>query len=599
MRIPLEFYELLRNRINLSDIVRQKVALTKKSGNYLGLCPFHIEKSASFTVNDLRKSYHCFGCGVHGDVIKFTSHFSGLSYKEAAIKLASDYGIDLPKLTIAEQKLYEESDELFDILQMAERFFQSQLSQEVYDYLDQRGVNREIIKEFSIGFAPSGKKLQKFFEEKTISLTKLQKAGLVGKRDDGTIYELFYNRIIFPIKNIYNKIVGFGGRVIDEGLPKYLNSPETIIFQKNEVLYGENVAISAAYKKNYSILVEGYLDVIALHKVGFKEAVASLGTAVTENHLQKLWRAGDEIVLCLDGDEAGIKARNRVINLVLPLITGNKKISFINLPSASDPNDIVNKDGAEVFKQFFEERINLSEMIWRSNYEGKIFATPEDKAVLEKNLENYCKQIKDKSLSSNYYRYFKDQIWSNLIKQRSDKYSRKYIRNSNISIFEPNYSEIEILERACCIILVKLPETFRKQEFKKQEIREFLLTLNFQNKILEDFRDWYFEEVIDQNIFDREIIVGLIEKTRFLDIFLVLSDPKDLFLELKFNKNDLNSELIWQWLHKKHHLILLKQEYTSIVQSGSDEELKKATLYREEIIKLSKELYNLNESFTN
>lgn len=590
MRIPLEFYELLRTRINLSDIVRQKVVLTKKSGNYLGLCPFHVEKSPSFTVNDAKKFYYCFGCAVHGDVIKFVSNFSGLSYKEAAIKLANDYGIELPKLTAAQQKLYEESDELFDILEMAERFFTSQLSQEVCSYLHDRGISKEAIKEFSIGFAPPAKALQKFFEKKSISLKKLQKAGLVGKRDDGTIYEIFYNRIIFPIKNVYNKVVGFGGRVLGEGLPKYLNSPETILFQKNETLYGENNAISVAYKKNHSILVEGYLDVIALHQAGFKEAMASLGTSVTENHLQKLWRAGDEIVLCLDGDIAGIKATHRVINLVLPLINGNKKISFVVLPSGSDPDDIINKDGAGSFTQIFDKRINLSEMIWRSEYEGKIFSTPEDKAILEKNLGDYCKQIKDKLLSNNYYRYFKDQIWQNLIKRQN----KVTITSSNIISTTPNYSEIEILEQTFCIILVKFPEMA-----KKQEIKDFLLTLNFQNKMLEAFRDWYFAEIISNDILDQENIIGLAEKTGFYDTFSVLSKSNNLFLDLSFNKDDIDSDLLWQWLHKKHHLVLLKQEYTSIIQNGSDEELKKAILYREEILKISKEIYNLNESFTN
>ncbi|WP_375331406.1 DNA primase [Candidatus Tisiphia endosymbiont of Oplodontha viridula] len=590
MRIPLEFYELLRTRINLSDVVRQKVVLTKKSGNYLGLCPFHVEKSPSFTVNDAKKFYYCFGCAVHGDVIKFVSNFSGLSYKEAAIKLANDYGIELPKLTAAQQKLYEESDELFDILEMAERFFTSQLSQEVCSYLHDRGISKEAIKEFSIGFAPPAKALQKFFKKKSISLTKLQKAGLVGKRDDGTIYEIFYNRIIFPIKNVYNKVVGFGGRVLGEGLPKYLNSPETILFQKNETLYGENNAISVAYKKNHSILVEGYLDVIALHQAGFKEAMASLGTSVTENHLQKLWRAGDEIVLCLDGDIAGIKATHRVINLVLPLINGNKKISFVMLPSGSDPDDIINKDGVGSFTQIFDKRINLSEMIWRSEYEGKIFSTPEDKAILEKNLGDYCKQIKDKLLSNNYYRYFKDQIWQNLIKRQN----KVTITSSNITSTTPNYSEIEILEQTFCIILVKFPEMT-----KKQEIKDFLLTLNFQNKMLEAFRDWYFAEIISNDILDQENIIGLAEKTGFYDTFSVLSKSNNLFLDLSFNKDDIDSDLLWQWLHKKHHLVLLKQEYTSIIQNGSDEELKKAILYREEILKISKEIYNLNESFTN
>ncbi|WP_341756360.1 MULTISPECIES: DNA primase [unclassified Candidatus Tisiphia] len=590
MRIPLEFYELLRTKINLSDIVRQKVVLTKKSGNYLGLCPFHVEKSPSFTVNDAKRFYYCFGCTVHGDVIRFVASLSGLSYKEAAIKLANDYGIELPKLTVEQQKLHEESDELLDILEMAERFFASQLSQEVCSYLDDRGISKEAIKEFSIGFAPPAKELQKFFEKKSISLKKLQKAGLVGKRNDGTMYEIFYNRVIFPIRNIYNKVIGFGGRVIGDGLPKYLNSPETILFQKNETLYGENNAISVAYKKNHSILVEGYLDVIALHQAGFKETVASLGTAVTENHLQKLWRAGDEIALCLDGDMAGIKATQRVINLVLPLINGNKKISFVMLPSGSDPNDIINKDGAKGFATIFDKRINLSEMIWRSEYEGKTFVTPEDKAILEKNLGDYCKQIKDRTLSHNYYRYFKDQIWQNLIKRQS-KGGRK---NSNVIFSAPDYSEIEMLEQVFCIMFIKFPEIV-----KKQEIKDFLLTLNFQNKMLDDFRDWYFAEIINNDILDQENIIDLAEKDGFYNTFSVLSKPNNLFLDISFNKNDIDSDLLWQWLHKKYHLVLLKQEYRTIIQNGSDEELKKAMLYREEIMKVSKELYNLNESFTN
>ncbi|WP_250310804.1 DNA primase [Rickettsia endosymbiont of Oedothorax gibbosus] len=590
MRIPLEFYELLRTRINLSDIVRQKVVLTKKSGNYLGLCPFHVEKSPSFTVNDAKRFYYCFGCTVHGDVIKFVASLNGLSYKEAAIKLANDYGIELPKLTVEQQKLHEESDELLDILEMAERFFTSQLSQEVCNYLRDRGISKEAIKEFSIGFAPPAKELQKFFEKKSISLKKLQKAGLVGKGNDGTMYEIFYNRIIFPIRNIYNKVIGFGGRVIGNGLPKYLNSPETILFQKNETLYGENNAISVAYKKNHSILVEGYLDVIALHQAGFKGAVASLGTAVTENHLQKLWRAGDEIALCLDGDMAGIKATQRVINLVLPLINGNKKISFVMLPGGSDPNDIINKDGAGVFAKIFDKRINLSEMIWRSEYEGKSFVTPEDKAILEKNLEDYCKQIKDRTLSHNYYRYFKEQIWQNLIKRQS----KGGVRNSNVIFSAPDYSEIEMLEQVFCIMLIKFPEIVNKQE-----IKDFLLTLNFQNKMLEDFRDWYFAEIISNDMLDQENIIDLAEKAGFYETFSLLSKSNNLFLDLSFNKNDIDSDLLWQWLHKKHHLVLLKQEYSSIIQNGTDEELKKAMLYREEIMRVSKELYNLNESFTN
>ncbi|MCC8417725.1 MAG: DNA primase [Rickettsia endosymbiont of Bryobia graminum] len=590
MRILLEFYELLRNRINLSDIVRQKIVLTKKSANYLGLCPFHSEKTPSFTVNDSKKFYYCFGCSAHGDVIKFVSNVSGLSYKEAAIKLAGDYSITIPKLTAEQQRFYEESDELISILEIAERFFKSQLTKEIYEFLYKRGLNKETIEKFSIGFAPQGKVLQKFFEEKSISWTKLLKAGLLSRREDGTTYDIFYNRIIFPIRNIYDKIIGFSGRTINDGLPKYLNSPETILFQKKEILYGENYTISNAYKSNYSILVEGQLDVISLHQAGFKEAAASLGTAITGNHIQKLWRAGDEIIMCLDGDEAGNKATHRVINLVLPLINNSKKISFITLPPSTDPDNIINKGGATEFKQLLDQRINLSEMIWRFEYEGKIFPTPEDKATLETNLEKYCKQIQDKSLSNNYYRYFKDQIWQNLVKNNN----KNHTKNSYIRTSLPECSEIEMLEQIFCLMLVEFPEIINRQE-----VKDFLLTLDFQNNLFSNFRDWYFDNIINNNIIDKDNIIKLVEKTGFYDTFLVLLKSNNLFLKLSFNRNDIDSYLLWQWLYKKHHLVLLKQEYTSVIHNDSDEELRKASLYREEIMKVSQELSTLNESFTN
>ncbi|WP_341793232.1 MULTISPECIES: DNA primase [unclassified Rickettsia] len=584
MRVPLEFYELLRNRINISDVVRQKVTLTRKSGNYIGLCPFHREKTPSFTVNDSKRFYYCFGCAASGDVIKFNAQISGLSYSESAVKLASDYGIELPKLTEQQKELYEESDEILNILELANKFFRSQISPKILNYLHNRGINEETIKEFSIGFAPPGKELQNFFKEKGIEPVKLEKAGLIGKRENGKIYEIFYDRITFPIRNIYNKIVGFGGRVLNDGMPKYLNSPETIVFQKSETLYGENKAISSAYKKNRSILVEGYFDVIALYQAGFNEAVASLGTSVTESHLQKLWRAGDEIILCLDGDAAGVKASIRAINIALPLINSNKKISFIRLPAGLDPDDAVNKNNTEFFTHLVEKRISLSEMIWDIEYSGKVFRTAEDKAVLERNLKNYCAKIADRDLSTNYYRFFKDQIWQNLVSR-----GKSATKNLNIVPSSPDYSEFEILEHAFCAILVKFPEMLQNGD-----ARDFLLNLNFNNKLLEEFRNWYFEEIIDTNI-EVDNISMIVENTSFLDIFLLLSSSDNLFLGMPFNKDNVHLDLFWQWLLKKHYLISLKQEYVSIIQTGDNEGFEKALLYQKEILKVSSELQILNE----
>lgn len=232
MRIPLQFYDSLRNVIHLSDVVKAKVNLTRKGGEYSGLCPFHPEKTPSFTVSDAKKFYHCFGCGAHGDAIKFTCETFGLSYQDAAIKLAGDYGIELPKLTKEQERIYEESDEIYNILELALEFFKSSHTSQSLNYLNHRGIDSKVINSFSIGFAPSGGKLQQFFESKSIPLKNLVKAGLAGKRDDGKIYEIFHDRIMFPIKNIYNKIIGFGGRVLGDGLPKYINSPETLVFKK-------------------------------------------------------------------------------------------------------------------------------------------------------------------------------------------------------------------------------------------------------------------------------------------------------------------------------------------------------------------------------
>ncbi|HJD55173.1 MAG TPA: DNA primase [Rickettsia endosymbiont of Pyrocoelia pectoralis] len=587
MRVTPEFYELLRNRINVSDVVRQKVLLTRKSGNYVGLCPFHQEKTPSFTVNDSKRFFYCFGCKAAGDVIKFTSNISGLSYSESAIKLATDYGIEIPKLTEKQKELYEESDEILNILELANKFFRSQLTPEILNYLYARNITEQTIKEFSIGFAPRNNKFENFFRDKNISNIQLGKAGLIGKRENGEIYNLFSNRITIPIRNIYNKIVGFGGRVIGEALPKYLNSPETVIFQKSEILYGEHKAISSSYKKNYSILVEGYFDVIALHQAGFSEAVASLGTSVTENHLHKLWRAGDEIIVCLDGDNAGIKASIRVINLALPLINSDKKISFIRLPSGLDPDDAVNKNGADFFAKLIDKRISLSEMIWHIEYSGKNFKTAEEKAGLEKNLKDYSAKILDSNLRASYYRFFKDQIWQNLV----TKQQKTTPKNLNLLPSSPEYSELEMLEYAFCALLVKFP-----QIMQEEEVSNFIFNLSFNNKQLEEFRNWYLREIIENDV-ELGKIGSIVEKTSFFDIFLLLSEADNLFLSISFNKDNPRLDLLWQWLHKKYYLVNLQQEYTYTISNLDDHE--KILFYKEEILKTANELRILNESFIN
>lgn len=588
MRIPIEFYNHLRNTIRISDVVRQRVVLTRKGNEHLGLCPFHDEKTPSFTVNDLKKFYHCFGCSAHGDVIRFVSETNGISYKEAAIKIASDNGIELPKMSAAQERMYEEADQIYNILNLATEFFQDNLDKDTIEYLRKRGVTSTSIENFSIGFAPGGGLLEKFFQQKSIPLKDLIKSGLFGKKEDGKIYEVFSKRIMFPIYNVYNKVVGFGGRAIGDFMPKYINSPETMIFKKSEVMYGENIATGQSYKDNYSIIVEGYMDVIALHQAGFKQAVASLGTSVTEKHIQKLWRSADEIVACLDGDSAGARASGRLINLALPQISADKIMSFIEIPEGIDPDDLIKDKGANAFKLLLDRRVGLSEMIWNIEFRGKSFRTAESRSLLEKKLNDYSYQIQDDSLKANFRRYFKDMIWNSLIRKKSKKES--VFGNSDKLFDSKKYSEIEYMENAICSFMIKFPNLVRDLEYDIQ----------FQDPDLDEFKNWIIDLVNEYEDVDKNLIADKVKNTRFYNSFLVLSSSDILFLDYAFlNDESIDREQVFEWLHKKHYLLLLKNEYVNVLNSSAYDEQSKTMSYLEEIRRVTKELDNLSYNFIN
>jgi len=588
MRLPLEFYNHLRSAIRISDIVRLRILLTRKGNEYLGVCPFHDEKTPSFTVNDVKRFYHCFGCGAHGDVIRFVSETNGISYKDSAIKIAQENGIELPKLSPQQERVYEEADQIYSILELASQFFVNNLSVEIKSYLRKRGLEDKTIDDFTIGYAPGGGELERFFEKKSIPLKDLLKSGLFGKKEDGRIYEVFNKRIMFPIRNSYNKMVAFGGRAVGDAMPKYINSPETAIFKKSETMYGENLATSHIYKDNYAILVEGYMDVIMLHQAGFKQAVACLGTAVTESHIQRLWRAGDEIIACLDGDNAGIRASGRIIDLALPSITADKSVSFVQLPDSLDPDDLIKSGGKASFQKVLTDRIGLSEMIWKREFQGKNFKTAESRASLEKNLDNYASLVKDNVLKANFRRYFKDMIWSNLIRKKSSKEYEKLSIPSEIYVAK-QYSEIEFSEFAICAFMVKFP----------QVILGVAEDVRLVDQELNDFKNWIVEFTNIQAKHGN-ITLEEVKNTRFFDTYLVLSAPNNLFLDTSFlNKTDIDQKLAFELLCKKHYLLLLKQEYVEVSKGGFDDVQSKSFSYLKEIQKISKELIQLSEKFIN
>lgn len=595
MILPPNFFEQLRSVLRVSDIVRGRVVLSKRGAEYQGLCPFHNEKSPSFTVNDAKRFYHCFGCGAHGDVIKFTSEVTGLEYKQAAIKLAEDNGIDIPKPTKELELQYKESDHIQQILAEANRFFLSNLSDTLYEYLSNRGISKSIIKEFGIGFAPGRGSLSAYLEKKSIPMKDLFKAGLVRRSEDGRIYELFNNRLTIPIKNIYNKIVGFGGRVMDNSMPKYINSPETLIFKKSETMYGENMAASAARQKNFSILVEGYMDVLALNKAGHKEAVACLGTSATTQHLQKLWRFGDEIIVCLDGDKAGAKAASRVIDIALPFITPHKKLSFITLPEGMDPDDLINKNGESEFEKLLARRISLSEQLWVNVIKSISLKTAEDRSKLEGKLKEYTNQIKDPGLARNFDKFFREQTW-NFISSRKKNKSKTAKVTSNIKASSlPNQTETQVLEYSIFNLIFSFPVVLTNPM-----VAEEFMSLGFNDTELTDLRDEVLQIIDGKDNIEAKFIADELKKTRFSQLYSLLCDSGQMCIEVDFIEQNIeNLPQFFSLLKKKLFLLQLKNEYAKIATSNEKEIATKSIYYIDEIQKTTRDILELSNALLN
>jgi len=350
--IPDSFKRDLLNRVDIVDIIQRHFPLKKAGANYSACCPFHNEKSPSFTVSPSKQFYHCFGCGAHGDAIGFLMEYSGLGYIEAIKELAAGAGMTLPDFEPRFGKKKEETGpDLYDIMQRATQYYREQLkaSPHAIEYLKRRGLSGQVAARFGIGYAPDGwQNLQAAFPN--YDDKSLKEVGLVIENDAGKRYDRFRDRIMFPIVNQRGFVIGFGGRVIGAGEPKYLNSPETPLFEKGRELYGLPQARQAIRDAGRVLVVEGYMDVVALAQHGVEYAVATLGTATTPVHVQKLLRQADEIVFSFDGDAAGRKAAWHALEVSLPATLDHKAIRFLFLPEGEDPDTYVRAKGKEAFE---------------------------------------------------------------------------------------------------------------------------------------------------------------------------------------------------------------------------------------------------------
>jgi DNA primase len=364
-RIPQPFIDDLIAKADIVEIVGGRVALKKAGSIYKGLCPFHGEKTPSFTVSPTRGTYHCFGCGEHGSAIWFLMNYDNLTFPEAVEALAEMLGIEVPRTVVAEERR-SENDELYELLREADQIFRAALRDhpQAVAYLKKRGIDGPTAGRFGMGYAPPAwDTVMRTLGTSDARIARLLEAGLLVANDNGRRYDKFRDRIMFPIRNVRGQIIGFGGRVLDAGEPKYLNSPETPIFRKGQELYGLFEAKKNPGKPKEIIVVEGYLDVASLVQFGVENVVATLGTAMTAENIKRLTRLTDRVIFCFDGDRAGRTAAWRAMESALPYGGGTVELKFLLLPEGDDPDTFVRTRGAEAFRELATGAVPLADFL--------------------------------------------------------------------------------------------------------------------------------------------------------------------------------------------------------------------------------------------
>jgi DNA primase len=431
MALSPQFLDELRARVGLADTIGRRVKLQRKGREHMGLCPFHNEKTPSFTVNEDKGFFHCFGCGAHGDVIGFVMRMEHLSFPEAIERLAAEAGLAVPQSSPEERARAERLKTLGTALEAACVFYEKQLQgsagRVARDYLARRGLDEVTIARFRLGFSPEGNTLKAHLLKEGYKEAMLLEAGLLGRNEErNETFDYFRGRVMFPIADARGRIVAFGARTLGDAQPKYLNSREGELFHKGKMLYGLAHARRAAAETGELVVVEGYMDVIALHKAGFPVAVAPLGTALTEAQLGELWRLVDEPTLCFDGDAAGGRAAARAAERALPLLKPGKSLRIARLPQGEDPDTLVQHQGVRAMRAVLEAAVPLVDFIWQLEAAAHPATTPERRARLEQRIEAVAARIQDGAVSRAYRRALRDRFWESAGIQRAKAPRRAY-----------------------------------------------------------------------------------------------------------------------------------------------------------------------------
>ncbi|MFC3051783.1 DNA primase [Kordiimonas pumila] len=418
MALSPQFLDDLKHRFTLSDVVGRQVKLVRNGREHSGLCPFHSEKSPSFTVNDQKGFYHCFGCGAHGSVIDFVMNTQGMTFPEAIEQLASEVGVDVPKPTREQMERDKQRASSTEVMDAVSSWYQAQLVGQIgkaaHDYIKGRGLRDETIKRFGLGYAPDGRTtLKEAMQARGIKEDQLVETGMLIKPEDGSAgYDRFRDRLMFPITDRQGRMIAFGGRALSKDVKaKYLNSPETVLFHKGATLYNWANARAASYDTGQILVVEGYMDVIALAQAGIDHAVAPLGTALTEEQISHLWQMVDEPTLCFDGDNAGMRAAERAVERALPMLKPGKSLRFILMPEGDDPDTLVQREGKGAIDSLVDSADPLVNMLWNMLLAGTAYDTPERRAGLEKKIFVKLAEITDENVRKLYQSEFKDRLF--------------------------------------------------------------------------------------------------------------------------------------------------------------------------------------------
>ncbi len=462
MALPPAFLDELRARTPLSALIGRRVKLSKSGRNWKGCCPFHGEKSPSFHVYD--DHFHCFGCGVHGDAISFVMQSEGASFPEAVERLAGEAGLEVPKQSPRAVETERQRLDLHGVLELAQASFTRRLHEREgvagLDYLRRRGLTSETIARFGLGWSGDGRgALVAELARGGVEPGRMLEAGLLREAEEGPARELYWNRVTFPIRDRRGRLVSFGGRTLGDAKPKYINGPESPVFSKKRNLYAIDLARAGLRAGQRLVVAEGYMDVIALHQAGFTGAVAPLGTALTEEQLEELWRLAPDPVLCFDGDAAGARATARAAELCLPLLTPERTLRLAALLGGDDPDTLIQKQGAAAFQAVVDAARPLSEALFHFVREQGAGDTPEQRAALRARLVAAAGRIADRSLAAEYRSALLDQFYASRKRRGKAPPQARPART-------PTTLDTVQVERGRCLvaILLRHPDLLRDTE---------------------------------------------------------------------------------------------------------------------------------------